>query len=244
MTDIRELLTEAAADVDVGPSEPVALLRQGLSRRRRARVAVLGAVAAVATAIAVPVSLAGSSPDAQVGPATPSLGRSLQPLPLFEVLNPTESAGDSRTVSMPSGWPGHPEPDTHVRILSHPTLVLHATGAAVRKVGRHHQWYIALTAPEASDLVGLQTGPHFHAFVAKFDGKWYPAINVQGTPQPTAMIAAGYRKHFAVSMAEALTTFVLVSQQVSVTVAPDCAPPVKPCRRVMKELERHARLGH
>ncbi|HVT65070.1 MAG TPA: hypothetical protein VHD81_07945 [Mycobacteriales bacterium] len=72
MTDIRALLREASRDIEIDAADPAARVRDALRRRRRSHAAILAVVAAVATAIVVPISVRGSKPPVaaiEPGPA-------------------------------------------------------------------------------------------------------------------------------------------------------------------------------
>jgi hypothetical protein len=74
MTDIRDLLREAVADVAVEPKDPIEQVQRGLSRRRRSQSAVAAVTLAVAAAIAVPLTVVGSGSSARtVNGASPVL---------------------------------------------------------------------------------------------------------------------------------------------------------------------------
>lgn len=214
MTDIRELMREAAAEVDVGPGDPVSLVRTGLSRRRRVRGAMCVALAAVATAIAVPVTIAGSPSPSAIS-TTVSRGVPLLPLPLYQVVNPAWPARHRRSITEPSRPPWRS--DVQIQIRRRPALVLHVTLAEViasRAVAGHPSWTVSVYAPEAANLyrhevegIGNRPGRQF-AFV--YRGKAYRIIPIHGDPNINASLGYYLDKAFAVSMARGLTTAALV----------------------------------
>ncbi|MGN6474851.1 MAG: hypothetical protein ACTHK4_14535 [Mycobacteriales bacterium] len=90
MTDIRELLREAGADIDVAPGDPVEQIRRGVARRRRGQVAIVAVIAVVAAAIAIPIALTRSDSRGiqPIEPPAPT-----RPIGKLQWLEP--SAGDA-----------------------------------------------------------------------------------------------------------------------------------------------------
>ncbi len=230
MSDIRELLSDASADIEVGPADPVGLVRQGLARRRRRQAAVVGVAAAVATAISVPVAVARSSKstEASVGPA-----RTFAAVDLYQVVHGGGSAQHSLSVEIDG---------RQLQIRRRPALELHATNAAVRHTSGG--WEVLVAGPELTRLHALEANSAASpppSFVALLDGGAYRATSVDiGHLRAVALRYFGTKQR-AITVAGGIAP--LVSVPMSVTMQ-ECVPPAPHCRRLIKEFERRARAGH
>jgi hypothetical protein len=139
----------------------------------------------------------------------PSIGRgqSLQPLPLYEVVSPTDHGVRSRAIEIPPRLSSLPS--TSIRIQLRPATQLHVTAAELIDA-THEGWRLWLYAPEATALYPGGIGTH--QYVAVFNGVAYRAIPIQGDSNGlnVSVVLEDATESLAASMGSALTSDVKI----------------------------------